>query len=100
MCLPWYAPGPVQVLAGGVLAAKAIVEATQHSLMYAVHYTWERLYRQLELRSLDTVTGDCRARKQSAVSAATRAPDEEREPGIRGTTQGPGRRRSAFAGRS
>lgn len=45
----------VEVLAGGVVAELAIVESTQHSLMNAVHYTSERLYRQLELRSLDTV---------------------------------------------
>lgn len=45
----------IEGLAGGLVTAKAIVESTQHSLMNAVHYTWERLYRQLELRSLDTV---------------------------------------------
>jgi hypothetical protein len=38
-------------LAGGVVAAKAIAESTQHSLMNAVHYVQKALYEQLELRA-------------------------------------------------
>jgi hypothetical protein len=41
----------VAALAGGVVAAKAIAESTQHSLMNAVYYVREMLYEQLELRA-------------------------------------------------
>ncbi|MFV2018198.1 hypothetical protein [Micromonospora sp. LOL_023] len=36
-------------LAGGIAAAKAIAESTQHSLMNVVHYTGEALREQLQL---------------------------------------------------
>jgi hypothetical protein len=45
----------IGALAGGVVTAKAIVEATQHSLMNVVHHTSNLLYQQLVLRSQDTV---------------------------------------------
>jgi hypothetical protein len=44
----------IGALAGGLATAKAIVGATQHSLMNVVRRTSDLLYRQLELRSLDT----------------------------------------------
>jgi hypothetical protein len=42
----------VAALAAGIVTLRAIVESAQHSLMNAVHYTSDRLYQQLELRSL------------------------------------------------
>ncbi|HEY8471683.1 MAG TPA: hypothetical protein VIL37_03495 [Natronosporangium sp.] len=44
----------VAALAGGLVGVKAIVESAQHSLMNAVHYTAERLRRQLTLRRLES----------------------------------------------
>jgi hypothetical protein len=43
-----------QALYDGVVVAREILGAAQHSLMSVVHYTSARLYRQLELRSLDS----------------------------------------------